>query len=337
MKCPKCSYLGFETGDRCRNCGYDFSLIANHDTRPLELDLDLRTESVDPEVSDWLIRVEAAQLESESFSSPAPSRASSGSRTDQTSVVPSSSDNGESKSPRESKLPLFTSSRADRGDEPLIKLPVTPRPPLAVRRTPDNPRLRAVPSAVRPVERVPALEFEQTARNARHREERAPIPSQPVSSQQAPRVPTPQDTIVSFDVSGPVIRLVAAAIDHVLLVTIDLAVIYFTLRIAGLSMDEWTALPAVPLILFLVVLKMAYFYAFTVVGGQTIGKMAMRIRVVTEGNASIDATLALRRTLLGAASTAMLGLGLLPAFFDPERRAFHDRVAHTRVIALHTV
>src|SRR5678810_639629 len=28
MKCPKCHYLGFETGDRCRNCGYDFSLLA---------------------------------------------------------------------------------------------------------------------------------------------------------------------------------------------------------------------------------------------------------------------------------------------------------------------
>ena len=28
MKCPKCSYLGFETGDRCKNCGYDFSLLA---------------------------------------------------------------------------------------------------------------------------------------------------------------------------------------------------------------------------------------------------------------------------------------------------------------------
>ena len=26
MKCPKCGYLGFETTDRCRNCGYDFSL-----------------------------------------------------------------------------------------------------------------------------------------------------------------------------------------------------------------------------------------------------------------------------------------------------------------------
>ncbi len=26
MKCPKCGYLGFETSERCRNCGYDFSL-----------------------------------------------------------------------------------------------------------------------------------------------------------------------------------------------------------------------------------------------------------------------------------------------------------------------
>ena len=28
MKCPKCGYLGFEPVDRCRNCGYDFSLSA---------------------------------------------------------------------------------------------------------------------------------------------------------------------------------------------------------------------------------------------------------------------------------------------------------------------
>ena len=27
MKCPKCLYIGFETGDRCKNCGYDFSLL----------------------------------------------------------------------------------------------------------------------------------------------------------------------------------------------------------------------------------------------------------------------------------------------------------------------
>ena len=30
MKCPKCGYLGFESGDRCRNCGYEFSLVRRH-------------------------------------------------------------------------------------------------------------------------------------------------------------------------------------------------------------------------------------------------------------------------------------------------------------------
>jgi uncharacterized RDD family membrane protein YckC len=27
MKCPKCQYISFDNGDRCRNCGYDFSLV----------------------------------------------------------------------------------------------------------------------------------------------------------------------------------------------------------------------------------------------------------------------------------------------------------------------
>lgn len=29
MKCPKCAYVGFEESDRCRHCGYDFSLSAS--------------------------------------------------------------------------------------------------------------------------------------------------------------------------------------------------------------------------------------------------------------------------------------------------------------------
>ena len=29
MKCPKCGYLGFEQVDRCRNCGYEFSLSSS--------------------------------------------------------------------------------------------------------------------------------------------------------------------------------------------------------------------------------------------------------------------------------------------------------------------
>ncbi len=307
MKCPKCSYLGFETGDRCRNCGYDFSLISHGDPQPIDMDLELRSAHSDAAAaSDWPIRAEATL--------PPPIH----SAVSTPNVRPS----------RGSKLPLFTS--ADRADEPLIRLPVTPRPPLAVRRTPDSPQLQVVSRAVRAVEREPALEFE-TARATSVSEDLAQVAALP-----AARGSTKKHLGAPVILSGPLTRMVAAAIDHVLLLAIDAGVIYFTLRISGLTMNEWGALPALPLLAFLLLLKLAYFCAFTAVGGQTIGKMALRIRVVSEDNGAIDGNLALKRAVVGAVSTAFLGLGLLPAFFDPERRAFHDRVARTRVVGLRT-
>jgi uncharacterized RDD family membrane protein YckC len=36
MKCPKCGYLGFETTERCRHCGYDFSLSITADNDDAE-------------------------------------------------------------------------------------------------------------------------------------------------------------------------------------------------------------------------------------------------------------------------------------------------------------
>lgn len=320
MKCPKCSYLGFETGDRCKNCGYDFSLIADDNPAP-DIDLDIRGPDADiQDVSDWPMRIEAAMPQN----APVPPTSAPPPR-------PAAKSASESPRPRESRLPLFTSSTVDKRDEPLIKLPVTPRPPLAVRRTPDTPGLRVVSRAVRAAESEPALEFEEGSRGSSAGNRPDTPPQRTVSRAAARRASS-----IPGDVR-PVVRVVAASIDHLLLCGIDLAVIYFTLRIAGLSMDEWAALPPVPLIFFLFLLKLAYFYAFTAVGGQTIGKMALHIRVVTEDHASIDAAVALRRTVIGAVSTAVLGLGFLPAFFDPERRAFHDRVARTRVVALRAI
>ncbi|MFN7979376.1 MAG: RDD family protein [Vicinamibacterales bacterium] len=34
MKCPKCSYVGYEATDRCRHCGYDFSLTLAEPASP---------------------------------------------------------------------------------------------------------------------------------------------------------------------------------------------------------------------------------------------------------------------------------------------------------------
>ena len=57
MKCPKCEYLGFETGDRCKNCGYDFSLSA---VAPQEPELPLREpEPFQSDADRWLHQLEA--------------------------------------------------------------------------------------------------------------------------------------------------------------------------------------------------------------------------------------------------------------------------------------
>ena len=48
MKCPKCGYLGFESGDRCRNCGYDFSLAPA--TPAWDLSLEPEVEQAGPQL-----------------------------------------------------------------------------------------------------------------------------------------------------------------------------------------------------------------------------------------------------------------------------------------------
>src|SRR6185312_17553838 len=57
MKCPKCGYLGFEDVERCRNCGYDFSLSPTTSATP---DLSIRRDDNTPTPLDDLILVDSA-------------------------------------------------------------------------------------------------------------------------------------------------------------------------------------------------------------------------------------------------------------------------------------
>ena len=123
-------------------------------------------------------------------------------------------------------------------------------------------------------------------------------------------------------------------IDLGMLFVVDMFVLYFTLRMAALSWGEWRVLPVVPFVAFLLIIKLAYYWAFTTIGGQTIGKMAMRIRVIADNGIDIAPVMALRRTVLAATSVVTLGLAFLPALVRGDRRAVHDHIAHTRVIAL---
>ena len=352
MKCPKCAYLGFETGDRCKNCGYDFSLLSASDSAESHYaDMSLHLTDDFDQPDPWL---ENRHDPLGGKDGPEPSTRDNIDDVFTISLTPESPlaeepimrlgpDFGDEPEPArplsppaptsaapmgqfvsagsaESALPLFTPSDED-DDEPLIKMPATPRPPLAVRRTPDTPRLRAV---ARPASRpalAPVLQFSEE-----------PIEQAHVEKIEQAHV----ENKVERDSSRPGARLIAMAIDHAILLGIDLGVVYFTVRMAGLSMSEWRVLPLAPLLTFLALLKVAYFYAFTAVGGQTIGKMAVGTCVIADDGAAVDAARAMRRTCAGVVSFLLLGLGFVPALFG-QRRALHDRLAGTRVVRLRSV
>lgn len=46
MKCPKCQYISFDSADRCRNCGYDFSLAL--DLPPADMPMQNESEPLGP-------------------------------------------------------------------------------------------------------------------------------------------------------------------------------------------------------------------------------------------------------------------------------------------------
>jgi uncharacterized RDD family membrane protein YckC len=311
MKCPKCGYLGFETTDRCRNCGYDFSLAAP--SPPVELplretaeesslaDLALHHEPPDEEPAGSLHEREAA-----GFGRPEPRRA-----TPSPPPPPVSTPPGDS--PRGLAAPVPPE------DESAEDLPLfAPRPagtPLAVRRqgheVPKARRTTTRPARVdTPV--LPLGSETRTADTERPKPTRARPP----------------------DLAGMGGRLGAAAIDLTLLVAIDVAVLWLTLRIAGLTptREDLFVIRPVPMVAFLLVLAFLYLTGFTVGGGQTIGKMLTGIRVTGDDGRGVDITGAVVRALGCLAAIATFGVLFAPAFFGTERRAVHDRLAGTRVV-----
>lgn len=68
--------------------------------------------------------------------------------------------------------------------------------------------------------------------------------------------------------------------------------------------------------------------------GQTVGKMAVHIKVLDENGDRISLRRAAVRLLGYAASVLPLFTGLIMALFDRRRRTLHDRLAGTVVIEL---
>jgi uncharacterized RDD family membrane protein YckC len=298
MRCPKCQYISFDSGDRCRNCGYEFSFakddppldvtIGRDEPRPgrvrdislteLETPLSARRAAQDPD----------PDLEVTRFPRPLPTAAD---------------------------LPLFTDRVAD-DQAPLVTPPAVPRQPLSVRRA--NPAIRPRRNPL-PEELPLDLNEEEDSEEPESDDAR------------------PAEHESGSDTAGIIRRVTAGLIDTIILGTIEFGVVYLTLRACELELSQWRALPFAPVAAFLLLLSGGYFVLFTAASGQTIGKMTTRIRVVSmpahgEGYRRVSFSTSLLRSVASLGSVLALGTGFLPILFSPDRRAFHDRVAETRVV-----
>lgn len=126
-------------------------------------------------------------------------------------------------------------------------------------------------------------------------------------------------------------RARAAALDAALLGALALLIVFGASRAARVSLPELVS--AWPHLLgYLLLMGLAYAAYFTGMTGQTLGKIAVGIRVVDHAGRPPGAVRALVRAAVGVAGGAALLAGFLPILVDPARRAFHDRLLRTRVI-----
>ena len=307
MRCPKCQYLSFDNGDRCRNCGYEFSLAVNPE--PLDLAIQDGTEAIGP-MADLALHAHSAQ---EPSLAPPPTAPDSGGL----------------------ELPLFNARARD--DQPLVT-PATPRPPLSVRRgapLPPKPRAAGGPRTARQVDDEPRLALDGAEMPVADEADEAHaigFERRHASTDALPRAA--DDPAVAAPVGA---RMFAAIIDLTIVGGIDAAVLYLTLRVLDMHVAEASALPLVPFIAFLLLLNGSYFAAFVAASGQTIGKMAAGIRVIPgdpagHANERVSIGAAIVRAAGYLVSVLPAGLGFLPGVVAKDHRALHDRLADTRVV-----
>lgn len=353
MKCPKCGYLGFETTDRCRNCQYDFSLSPFNAEPDLTLRQDASESNTDfelPTIKRQTDNLSPGALDLDRlFGDPEPANSQPDLNLGEAARVAAAPAAVVAARPEPPPTPsepparsFMTLAESPVEDEPFVDATSEPEPadavdpnalpfddaplmppraartPLAVRRaTTEIPRNRA--RTTRPVRMETPLAFE---------------PPGTLKSAEASAQAT--ETVASLMQSpGLAARVGATLIDVALLVAVDAAVLFLTLRISGLqtSLDDVRVIPLVPFFGFLGLLAFGYVAAFTVAGGQTIGKMLLNLRVIGDDGRPIDAAGGVLRAAGCMLVPITLGLSYVPAFFSSDHRALHDRLAGTRVVS----
>ena len=127
-------------------------------------------------------------------------------------------------------------------------------------------------------------------------------------------------------------RLLALIIDAIILVPVmfivSLAVYYPTAEFGQGNKDVAALLTY--LIWFLI--NIFYFVGLWTWRGQTLGKMAMGVRIIKSGGGSIGIGTAIIRYISFLVSTVTLLVGHLMIAWDGKKQGLHDKIARTFVV-----
>ena len=292
MRCPKCQYISFESSDRCRNCGYEFSLS-------------MEMEQVD---------VKIARDE------PASSRGRDGAYSALDTPLNPPSERGVGRPLAAADLPLFTDRVAD-DQAPLVTPPAVPRAPLSVRKAaPIRPRSQS------PLPEELSLDLgvdEADGLNA-FGVTHTSLPSVPDAS--APLQPTVA-SLVRRTVAGVIDVLILGSISAAVVV-LTLRVCELTLE----QWRMLPPVPMLAFLMLLCGGYFVLFTAAggQTIGKMAAGIRVVNGPDVTPARVSFRT--AVVRTVACLGSVLALGAGFLLAVINEDRCAFHDRVADTRVV-----
>jgi uncharacterized RDD family membrane protein YckC len=121
------------------------------------------------------------------------------------------------------------------------------------------------------------------------------------------------------------IRFVAALIDGIAL---QIVFSILNLAITGSLLDMPTYLE-----MLMNITSFVYYIVLTGLYGQTLGKMALGLKVVRQDGQPLGWGTVILRELLGKIVSAIIILiGYIMAGFDSKKRALHDRISSTYVV-----
>lgn len=104
-------------------------------------------------------------------------------------------------------------------------------------------------------------------------------------------------------------------------------------RVVLSNPGAWSSFSGNPEIFLLQLAQWIYYILMLKYFGASLGKMALKLRVVNKDGAELDwVSIILRETVGKFVSGITLGVGYLIAAWDPKKQSLHDKISGTIVI-----